>query len=86
MVWTVGLRGLQVPFGCFHTYVLFPINTPEGAQAATAHRDVKTKCGLWQPRLCGVQGSVFPHFTHLWQRLLMILLIVVIILVNILSK
>ena len=69
MVWTVGLRCLQGLIGCFHTYLLFPINTPEGAQAATAHGGVKTKCGKWQPRLCVVLGSVFSHLTHLLQRL-----------------
>ena len=56
----VGLRGL---IGCFDTYLLFPINTPWGAQAVMAHRGVKTKFGQWQPRLCRVLGSVFPHHT-----------------------
>ena len=55
--------------GCFNTYLLFPINTQGDVQAATAHRGVKTKHGSVQPRLCGVLGSVFPHLTHLCQRL-----------------
>ena len=41
MAWIVGLQGL---LGCFHSYLLFPINTLEDAQAATAYRDVK----MWQ--------------------------------------
>ena len=67
--WTVGLRGLRGLIGCFHTYLILSFNTPWGAQAVMAHRGVKTKLGQWQ---CGVQGSVFPHLTHLtqlWQGL-----------------
>ena len=67
MAWTVGLQGLRRPIGCFHNYLLFPVNNLKGAQAATAHIGVKTKCGMWQPRLCGVQGSDFPH-SHICGR------------------
>ena len=34
----------------------FPINTPEDAQAATAHRGVKTDCGSGSQRWAGCQG------------------------------
>ena len=69
MPWTVGLQGPRGVIGCFHTNLLFPIYTPEGAQAAAAHRGVKN--GLWHVTVKAVwcAGECFPSLTLLRQRL-----------------
>ena len=56
------LKGIKRPIVCFHSYQLFLTNTAEGAQGATAIRDVERDCGSGSQSCAGGRGWFW--YTH----------------------